>query len=38
VVFGEWYREFNDQEKKLINESGIDVDFYNPNEAKEMRC
>ena len=25
VVFGEWYREFNDQEKNLIRESGIKV-------------
>ncbi len=25
VIFGEWYREFNDQEKNLIRESGIKV-------------
>ena len=25
VIFGEWYREFNDQEKKLVKESGIKV-------------
>lgn len=28
VIFGEWYRQFNDQEKKLVEESGIKVKMY----------
>ena len=28
VVFGEWYREFNEQEKNLIKEAGIEVVHY----------
>lgn len=37
VVFGEWYREFNDQEKRLIEESGIVVHFYDPDEGSRIR-
>lgn len=28
VVFSEWYRKFNEQERKLIDEAGIDVEYY----------
>ena len=38
VVFSEWYREFDDQEKRLIKESGIVVHFYDPVEGSRMRC
>ena len=38
VVFGEWYREFNEQEKKLIEEAGIVVHLFDPDEARKMRC
>lgn len=28
VVFSEWYRKFNEQERNLIDEAGIDIVFY----------